>query len=182
MKITFGTSIIEALSGNLVLRKSKTFLITRRSLGNYPAIPVLQSSQKGSEVRAAPRRKISDLGFSSDPALKSHQSRPGPAQCGDLVSLRRFGDTSASPRHSLGDSQHRANPKQTGWVPAGFWSRMVTKRVRLVASAFCFGSKSVDAHCVGEVTPTALVPFASLVAENQQSSMRKTSQLVAGWC
>lgn len=100
MKIKFGTSIIEALSGNLVLRKSKSFLITRRSLGNYPDIPAFHSSKKGSKVRAARRREISDLGFSSD--LR---------QCGELVSLRRFGRTR---------------------------SRVVTKRVRLVSSLLVF--------------------------------------------
>ncbi|QRY80109.1 hypothetical protein JVX91_03020 [Pseudomonas sp. PDNC002] len=173
------------------------------------------SSKKGSEVRAAHRRKISDLGFLSDlarvvvsgprrmvtssnagagcaaarnsPVLERVQRRHDALQCGYLVSLRRFHSGAKQTKtsdsdHDQGDAQHRANPRQTGWVTAGFWSRLVTKRVRLVESAFRLGSKSVDAHDVGEVTPTALVPFASLVAENQQASMRKTSKLAAGWC
>lgn len=139
------------------------------------------SFKRGSKVRAAPRRKISDLGFLSDlarvvvsgqrrgvtpafscagwgaaqvsPVLERVQRRDDPHQCGELVSLRRFGLTR---------------------------SRVVTKRVRVVDSAFRLGRKSAQA--VGEVTPNGLVPFASLVAGNQQSSMRKTSKLAAGWC
>lgn len=98
---------------------------------------LFHSSKKGSKVRAARRREISDLGFSSD--LR---------QCGDLVSLRRFHHAGAKQTnlsesdHDQGDAQHRTNPEQTGWVTDGFWSRMVTKRVRLVGSACHLGSKN----------------------------------------
>lgn len=63
-------------------------------------LSLFYSSKKGSEVRAARRLEISDLGFLSD--LR---------QCGELVSLRRFGRTR---------------------------SRVVTKRVRLVSSLLVF--------------------------------------------
>lgn len=172
------------------------------------------SSKRGPKVRAAPRRKISDLGFLSDlardrgsrrggaatpafscagwgaaqvyPVLKRLQSRLGVLQCVDLVSLRRFHHAGAKQTnlsdsdHDQGDPEHGASPVQTRWGFIGFSSRMVTKRVRLVDSAFRLGRKAAKAG--GEVTLAALLRFASLVAENQQSSMRKTSKLAAGWC
>jgi hypothetical protein len=137
------------------------------------------SSKRGSKVRAAHRRKISDLGFFSDlardgvsghrrvvtssnagagggaaqvfPVLERLQRRLGVLQCGDLVSLRRF--------------QHAR-------------SRKVTNRARLVRSALHHGGNSSPGN--GEVTFRAFGVSASLVVENQQSSMRKTSRLAAG--
>lgn len=125
-------------------------------------------SKRPSRVRAAPRRKISDLGFLSDltanscagqgaaqvyPVPERVQRRDDLLQSVEINTVRRFGHTR---------------------------SRLVTKRVRMVDSAFRLGRKSAQA--VGEVTLGALLRFASLVAENQQSSMRKTSKLAAGCC
>ncbi|HBP0911833.1 hypothetical protein ACM719_03795 [Pseudomonas aeruginosa] len=125
-------------------------------------------SKMPSRVRAAPRRKISDLGFLSDltanscagqgaaqvyPVPERVQRRDDLLQCVEINTVRSFGHTR---------------------------SRLVTKRVRMVDSAFRLGRKSAQA--VGEVTLGALLRFASLVAENQQSSMRKTSKLAAGCC
>lgn len=45
-------------------------------------LALFHSSKKGSKVRAAPRRKISDLGFLSDQL-----------QCVEINTVRRFGHT-----------------------------------------------------------------------------------------
>lgn len=215
MKIMLIGSKIELTTGIHLLRFSKSFLdLPGAAWFMYLLIHLLHSSKKGSEVRAAPRRKISDLGFLSDlardrgsrrgraappvsscagwgaaqvyPVLERLQGRLGVLQCVDLVSLRRFHHAGAKQTklsdsdHGQGDPEHGASPVQTRWVSIGFSSRMVTKRVRLVESAFRLGRKSAQA--VGEVTLAALLRFASLVAENQQSSMRETSKLAAGWC
>jgi hypothetical protein len=110
-------------------------------------------SKRPSRVRAAPRRKISNLGFSFGLAVCRLQPRPHLGQCGNLVSVRRF---------------HHAQ------------SRLVTKRVPLVGGSYRIGSKPADVHVFEDgVTQAALVPFASLVAKKQQSSMWKTSKVVA---
>lgn len=146
-------------------------------------LALFHSSKMGQKVRAARRLEISDLGFLSDlardsggwrvmaatpafscagrgaaqvyPVLERVQRRNDPLQCVEINTVRRFGLTEAFP------------------------PRSVTKRVRLVGSTFRLGRRAAQA--VGGVTPTALVPFESLVAENQQASMRKTSKLAAGW-
>lgn len=110
-------------------------------------------SKMPSRVRAAPRRKISNLGFSAGLAVCRLQPRPHLGQCGNLVSVRRF---------------HHAQ------------SRLVTKRVPLVGGSYRIGSKPADVHVFEDgLTQAALVPFASLVAKKQQTSMWKTSKVVA---
>lgn len=139
------------------------------------------SSKMGSKVRAAPRRKISDLGFLSDlarvvvsgprrmvtssnagtgcaaartsPVLERVQRRHDALQCVEINTVRRFGHTR---------------------------SRKVTNPARRVRSALRHGENSSPGN--GEVTFQAFGVPASLVAENQQSSMRKTSKLTPGWC
>lgn len=99
--------------------------IPGRSPGHLQSTALGNGSKDGSEVRAARRREISDLGFSSDrsanpgtgqgmaqvyPVLERVQRRPMLSESGDLVSLRRF-------HHS-----RRENPAGYSWV----WSRTVT--------------------------------------------------------
>ncbi|WP_236202102.1 hypothetical protein [Pseudomonas pseudonitroreducens] len=185
MKTMLIDSKIEPTTGIHLLRFSKSFLdIPGAAWDVALLIYLFCSSKRCSKVRAALRRKISDLGFLSDlarvvvsgqrrvvtssnagaacgaaqayPVLERVQLQDDPLQCVEINTVRRFGLTEAFP------------------------PRSVTKRVRLVGSTFRLGRRSTQA--VGGVTPTALVPFESLVAENQQASMRKTSKLAAGWC
>jgi hypothetical protein len=180
MKTMLIDSKIELTTGVHLLRFSKSFLdIPGAAWDLVLLIYLFCSSKRGSKVRAAHRRKISDLGFFSDLArvvasgprravlltfsgagrgapqvflvLERLQRRLGVLQCGDLVSLRRF--------------QHAR-------------SRKVTNRARLVRNALHHGGNSSPGN--GEVTFRAFGVSASLVVENQQSSMRKTSRLAAG--
>lgn len=182
MKNTLMGTETVPMEGFHLVQKLYSFLdIPGRSPGHLHSTALGNGSKEGSEVRAARRREISDLGFLSDlardsggwrvmaatpafscagrgaaqvyPVLERVQRRDDPLQCVEINTVRRFGHTR---------------------------SRLVTKRVHMVDSAFRLGRKA--AHAVCEVTLAALLRFASLVAENQQSSMRKTSKLAAGWC
>lgn len=58
-------------------------------------------SKRPSRVRAAPRHKISDLGFLSDPAMSQLQRRYGAIQCVEITTVSRFRHTGTKLTHSF---------------------------------------------------------------------------------
>lgn len=56
-------------------------------------------SKMPSRVRAAPRRKIADLGFLSDPAMSQLQRRPVVIQCVEITTVSRFRHTGTKLTH-----------------------------------------------------------------------------------
>lgn len=83
MKNTLMGTETVPMEGFHLVQKLYSFLdIPGRSHGHLQSTALGKGSKEGSEVRAAPRRKISDLGFLSDQL-----------QCVEINTVRRFGHT-----------------------------------------------------------------------------------------
>lgn len=146
MKNTLMGTETVPMEGFHLVQKLYSFLdIPGRSPGHLQSTALGNGSKQGSEVRAAPTvrkfgrqfcwlEELANARSGASPLVAFETlavKRPqGAAQCGDLVSVRRFRHSGVAPfqtakpvsetDHCQGSARHRANPVLTNWVYSWF--------------------------------------------------------------